>query len=231
MVSGSLPGLGLSLAAKRFYRRSAYSRGSIHIHAQSRRLRKQHSGSLIYHHHRRQAMPYRCSHRACLRPQSTILIRLLYLQPEEPGRGMFGPLQAVVCRSDFIFNPSNGVISGTPTSNAVRDHRTVPRYRLRKQHCHIRGIDGGNVLSGSLTISTAALPVASIRHFLQSHSLPLEAPNHIRGHSGTDNCLRVSQSAPTGQVTGIPTIPGLYTFSIQVIDATGVTGSRGFTFR
>jgi uncharacterized protein YhjY with autotransporter beta-barrel domain len=125
----------------------------------------------------------------------------------------------------FALNPSNGAVTGTPT--------TAGTYSFT-----LRGTDSiGATGTTNYTVTIApviAVSPASLANGLQAiaYSQSLSgsggtAPYSFAVSTGT---LPTGLSlSPGGVLSGTPTVPGSFTFTVVATDAGGFTGSRAYT--
>ncbi|MBI4906336.1 MAG: putative Ig domain-containing protein [Acidobacteria bacterium] len=138
-------------------------------------------------------------------------------------------LAAGTLPAGLSLNAGSGVISGTPTATVTAQAFTV-------QVLDAAGTSAARPLSMSVTTSTLTITTATIPNpVLNSGYSTTFAAN---GGSGTGyswtlpagNVLPTGLTLTTGGVLqGTPTVPGTFSFNVQVSDSVGNVVSRGYT--
>lgn len=122
----------------------------------------------------------------------------------------------------------NGTLSGTPLLNGI--------YPIVIKSIDAHGLEGIqsyslNVIS-NIFITPTTLPSATINtadsQIFQANGGTAPYYYYITSYNAPDN---LSLNATTGQLSGTPTVPGAYPFSITAVDSQGYSSSQNFTLQ
>jgi hypothetical protein len=121
-----------------------------------------------------------------------------------------------------------GVLSGTPAAGGTFSFTVRASDAQSPASFAERGLTV-TISGGGLTISTSALPTASVG---SNYNVTLQVTGGTQPFTWSVQAGQLPFGlglSPAGQVSGIPAVPGNYTFNARVADATGAFATRVLT--